>query len=165
MGSGSMKENNNIYFKARKKAALYDERLFSRERAAEMLGVHPSTLADYELGATKVVPVDKVVLMSDLYNAPELKASYCKYECPIGGFMPLSTEIRGIEGISLRLIKVFNTDDINALKEKLIEISADGTISESEKPALVGILNQLDSISQAISELKLAGEKYLNGKE
>ena len=79
--------------------------------------------------------------------------------------MPLSTEIRGIEGISLRLIKVFNTDDINALKEKLIEISADGTISESEKPALVGILNQLDSISQAISELKLAGEKYLNGKE
>ena len=52
---------------------MYNERLYSREGAAELLGISVSTLADYELGNTKVVPVDKVVLMADLYNAPELK--------------------------------------------------------------------------------------------
>ena len=62
---------------------MYNERLYSREGAAELLGISVSTLADYELGNTKVVPVDKVVLMADLYNAPELKTGYCKYECPI----------------------------------------------------------------------------------
>ena len=62
---------------------MYNERLYSREGAAELLGISVSTLADYELGNTKVVPVDKVVLMADLYNAPELKTGYCKHECPI----------------------------------------------------------------------------------
>ena len=73
MGKGPINENNNIYFRARKEAAVYNEKLFSREGAAELLGISVSTLADYELGNTKVVPVDKVVLMSDLYNCPELK--------------------------------------------------------------------------------------------
>ena len=73
MGRGPTKSNENAYFVARKKAAMYNERLYSREGAAELLGISVSTLADYELGNTKVVPVDKVVLMADLYNAPELK--------------------------------------------------------------------------------------------
>ena len=49
MGNGSMKDNDNVYFLARKKAATYNERLYSREGAAELLGVSVSTLADYEL--------------------------------------------------------------------------------------------------------------------
>ena len=74
MGRGPTNENTNMYFQARKKAATYNERLWSREGAAELLGISVSTLADYELGNTKVVPVDKVVLMADLYNAPVLYA-------------------------------------------------------------------------------------------
>lgn len=62
MGRGPTKSNENVYFVARKKAAMYNERLYSREGAAELLGISVSTLADYELGNTKVVPVDKVVL-------------------------------------------------------------------------------------------------------
>lgn len=64
MGRGPTNENTNMYFQARKKAATYNERLWSREGAAELLGISVSTLADYELGNTKVVPVDKVVLMT-----------------------------------------------------------------------------------------------------
>ena len=58
MGRGSTKGNENVYFVARKRAAMYNERLYSREGAAELLGISVSTLADYELGNTKVVPVD-----------------------------------------------------------------------------------------------------------
>lgn len=76
---------------------MYNERLYSREGAAELLGISVSTLADYELGNTKVVPVDKVVLMADLYNAPELKTGYCKHECPICSYLPVTTEAKGLE--------------------------------------------------------------------
>lgn len=107
MGRGPTNENTNMYFQARKKAATYNERLWSREGAAELLGISVSTLADYELGNTKVVPVDKVVLMADLYNAPELITGYCMRECPVHGFLPLATEEKSLEGIALRLLQNF----------------------------------------------------------
>ena len=72
MGSDCTKASENIYFRCRKEAAKYNDKLNSRESTAELLGVSVSSLADYELGNTKVVPVDKVVLMADLYNAPQL---------------------------------------------------------------------------------------------
>ena len=112
MGRGPTNENTNMYFQARKKAATYNERLWSREGAAELLGISVSTLADYELGNTKVVPVDKVVLMADLYNAQELITGYCMRECPVHGFLPLATEEKSLEGIALRLLQNFNEDSL-----------------------------------------------------
>lgn len=163
MGTGCMKDNENVYFRARKEAAKYNEKLYSREGAAELLGVSVSTLADYELGITKVVPVDKVVLMAELYNCPELKTGYCKYECPIGKMMPLATKINGIEGIALRLIREFDSEKIQDIKKNVIDIAADGVISADEKPRLEDMLKKLDELSMVISEIKLAGEKALKG--
>lgn len=163
MGKGPMNENNNVYFKARKKAALYDGRLCSREGASELLGVSVSTLADYELGNTKVVPVDKVVLMADLYKAPELIAGYCVNECPVHGFLPLATEEKSIQGIALRLLRGFNEDELKAMKRDLIEITEDGEISPEEIPRLRTILEKLENMAKVISEMKIAGEKHIRG--
>lgn len=163
MGNGGTKDNQNVYFRARKRAAEYNERLSSREGAAELLGISSSTLADYELGITKFVPVDKAVLMADLYNCPELRTGYCKHECPIGKYIPLATSVSGIEGIALRLFREFDSEKIKEMEKNLVDIAADGIISENEKPTLEGILKQLDGLSVAISELKLAGEKVLKG--
>lgn len=161
MGKGPMNENTNVYFQARKKAAIYNERLYSREGASELLGISVSTLADYELGNTKVVPVDKVVLMADLYCAPELITGYCMRECPVHVFLPLATEEKSIQGIALRLLKGFNEDELKAMKVDLIEITEDGIISQEEIPKLKEILNKLDGMAEVISEMKIAGEKYL----
>lgn len=161
MGKGPMNENTNVYFQARKKAAIYNERLYSREGASELLGISVSTLADYELGNTKVVPVDKVVLMADLYCAPELITGYCMRECPVHGFLPLATEEKSIQGIALRLLKGFNEDELKAMKVDLIEITEDGIISQEEIPKLKEILKKLESMAEVISEMKIAGEKYL----
>ena len=161
MGKGPINENTNVYFQARKKAAIYNERLYSREGAAELLGISVSTLADYELGNTKVVPVDKVVLMADLYCAPELIAGYCMRECPVHGFLPLATEEKSIQGIALRLLKSFNEDELKTMKVDLIEITEDGIISQEEIPKLKEILKKLESMAEVISEMKIAGEKYL----
>lgn len=161
MGRGPINENNNVYFKARKEAATYNEKLFSREGASELLGISVSTLADYELGNTKVVPVDKVVLMADLYGCPELKTGYCKHECPIGRTMPLATKISGIEGVALRLIREFDAEKIKEMESALIDIVADGVITEEEKAIMEGILKRLDDLAVVISEMKLVGEKAL----
>lgn len=164
MGKGPMNENNNVYFKARKKAAAYNERLYSREGAAELLGISVSTLADYELGNTKVVPVDKVVLMADLYNAPELVAGYCKNECPVHGFLPLATEERGLQGITLRLLKSFNEESMDRIKDELIDIMEDGIVDDDEVPRLRKILGMLDGMIEVISEMKIAAEKVMKGR-
>jgi Helix-turn-helix. len=163
MGRGPINGNSNMYFKARKKAAAYNERLYSREGAAELLGISPSTLADYELGNTKVVPVDKVVLMADLYNAPELVTGYCMRECPVHGFLPLATEEKNIQGITLRFLQGFNENRLKTVKEDLIEITEDGIISNEELPQLKAILEKLDGLAEIISEMKIAGEKYIKG--
>lgn len=83
--------NENVYFECRKRAAIHNERLNSRAGAAEILGISESTLAHYELGITKNIPVDVVVMMAEVYNAPELKCIYCKSECPIGKELPIAT--------------------------------------------------------------------------
>ncbi|MDE7000916.1 MAG: helix-turn-helix domain-containing protein [Lachnospiraceae bacterium] len=163
MGKDPINENTNVYFQARKKAAIYNERLYSREGAAELLGISVSTLADYELGNTKVVPVDKVVLMAELYNCPELKTSYCKNECPIGKTMPLATRITSIEGMALRMVRELDLDEIKQMKKSLIDIAADGIISEEEKPELRNIMIKLNELSVVISEIRLIGEKVLKG--
>lgn len=165
MGKGPVKDNQNVYFQARKRAAIWDERLFVRERAAELLGISAYTLADYELGNVKVVPIDKVVLMADLYNAPELITGYCKHECPVHGFMPLATEEKNIQGIALRLLKGLNEKDLEQMKDNLIDITEDGVIADEEVDAMREILRRLDKIAEVISELKLVGEKYLKGRQ
>ncbi len=78
MGKGPINENNNVYFKARKNAVVYNEKLYSREGAAELLGISVSTLADYELGNTKVVPVDKVILMAEMCNDSQKRQGISK---------------------------------------------------------------------------------------
>ena len=163
MGKGPINENNNVYFKARKKAAAYNERLYSREGAAELLGISVSTLADYELGNTKVVPVDKVVLMADLYNSPELITGYCMRECPLHGFLLLATEEKSIQGIALRLLRGFNEEELKHMKDDLIDITEDGIISDDEVPRLKAILERLDKMAETISEMKIVGEKYIKG--
>lgn len=128
-----------------------------------MLGLSVSTLADYELGNTKVVPVDKVVLMADLYNCPELKTGYCKHECPIGGYLSIATEAKGLEGITLRLMQRLDHEELNRIKKQLVSITEDGVIDETEKPELEKILAFLEEIAETISELKIASEKCLKG--
>ena len=163
MGKDSMKENENVYFVARKKAALYNDKLYSREGASELLGISVSTLADYELGNTKVVPVDKVVLMADLYRDSSLITGYCMRECPVHGFLPLATEERNIQGIALRILSSFDIDQMEEMRRSLIEITKDGQITDEEVPQMKEILSRLEEMATVISELKIAGEKYLNG--
>lgn len=160
MESGHMNGSENIYFACRKAAATYNERLNSREAAAELLGISPSTLANHELGVTKNVPVDTVVMMSDLYRSPELKNMYCKNECPIGRTLPVATQINSLEGITVRLLDGLDDEEISSMKKSLLRIAADGKVDSNEKAEFDAIMTALDSLTKTISELRLLAEKY-----
>ena len=162
MGRDAMKAGENPCFRCRKEAAKYNDRLNSREGAAKLLGVSVSSLADYELGITKVIPVDKVVLMAELYGSPELKAWYCAEECPIGrGFPMPSAELSSVERTAMQLLKQLRESDVQDVKDTLIDITADGVISEDERADLARILEYLDELIKAAGELRLIGEKVL----
>lgn len=164
MGKDCEKHNENVYFQCRKRQAVNNENLVSRERAAELIGISASTLSDYELGVTKVVPPDKVDVMADVYCCPELRNYYCKNECPIGKHMVLATEVSSLEGIALRLLRELDIDTITDLEKNLIRISSDGVVDKSEEDMLEMILKRLDDVMFAISELKLIGERVLKDR-
>lgn len=155
MANDCMKTNENIYFRCRKEAAKYNDKLNSRESASELLGVSVSSLADYELGNTKVVPVDKVVLMSDLYNAPQLLNGYCARECPIGCRKDTATEIQPIERTTLGLLNLLQNDKLGRFMSALTSIAADGLVSEDEKSKMTEIVAYLNEVRVLVEELNL----------
>ena len=163
MGREATKAVGNVWYEARKKAAEYDSRLASREGAAEQLGMSTSALADAELGLSKFMPVDKAVLMADRYNAPHLLNWYCLHECPIGCRQSISDKVLGIERVTGKLLKSLRVDELTEIKDSLVDIAADGVISEDEKPELKEILAYLDELTKTISELRSIGIKVLNG--
>ena len=165
MERGSMGGADNIYFASRKEAGKYNEKLNSREGAAELLGLSASTLAHYELGVTKVVPPDAVVMMADLYRAPELKAYYCAHECPIGRGMPVATNVNSIELVTVKMIKAFRPEEAEEAKQKLVDIASDGEITADEIPTLEWVLGYLDTMAKTVSELRLTCQKVLAGGE
>lgn len=152
--------SENIYFKCRKQAALSNDRLNSRGGAAEYLGISESSLTHYELGITKNIPADVVVTMAELYNAPELKNYYCRNECPIGKNLPVATEETPIALATVHLLENLNPDTIKQYSNELIKIASDGKVSPDEALQLGELLDALDKITQAASELRILAEKH-----
>lgn len=162
MAREATKAVGNQWYEARKKASKYDSRLLSREGAAELLGMSVSAVADAELGTTKVFPVDKAVLMADLYKEPWLLNYYCLNECPIGCHHCISDEINSIEMITVKLIKRLRFEELETVKNKLLDIADDGIITNEEKPHFEEVLIYLENLAKEISSLKMIGDQILH---
>lgn len=159
MGRGAEKAHGNPWYEARQEAAKYDSRLCSREGASELLGMSVSSIADAELGLTKVMPVDKAVLMADLYKAPELLNFYCLHECPIGSRRPISDESLEIERATVKLTKILRKEQVQWFKHGLQDIAADGAITADEFDEFDRIMEELREVSKIISELEIIRDK------
>lgn len=152
------KAADNPFCKARIAAAKYSEKLFSKEYASEQLGVSVSTLSDYELGLTKVVPPDMIIKMADLYKAPDLKNLYCREMCPLGCDMP-KVELEDLDRITVRALSTFK--NIEKQKERLLDIAADGIISDDERPDFDKVIQAMDELAAVAFNLKAWAEKNL----
>lgn len=156
MGKDPTKSSENIYCKCRKRASTYNSKLYSREGASELLGISVSSLADYELGNT-MPPVDKVTLMADLYDSPELRNHFCVNECPIGKTDIKKLEVKEVDRVTIELMHYFSK--VPKIKEMLLEITADGVIEVGEEEDLKQVIEVLEFISKGAEELKLSLNK------
>lgn len=117
MSKFATKAAANMFCQARYEAAKSNERLSSREGAAEEIGIDRTRLARIELGST--IPYqEEVLLMADCYKAPELKGNYCREMCPLGKNMP-KIENAGLDRISLRMLS-----SLKKINEASFEYSA-----------------------------------------
>ncbi len=147
MGKKSIKENKNIYFEAREEAGL------TRAQASELIGtISESRLEKLETDKTAIVPED-VVDMAAAYKKPELCNYYCTHECRIGKDTVPEVKCSSLSEIVLGMLAALNS--LDAQKNRLIDITADGMISDDELPDFVSIQKQLDQIDLTVESLKL----------
>lgn len=149
-----------IYFQCRILASKHNENLKSRESASEYFGISVSSLANYERGIT-VPPMDLVMMVSEVYNAPQLKNLYCLNQCPLGKEQPISAKMKTLEEVTVSIVAKLDEDEVSDMKRQLLQIAEDGKISPEEEEDFREVAVQLDKLAVAISELKLLKQKLL----
>lgn len=147
MGKKSTKENKTIYQLAREEAGL------TRARASEALGFISESRLEKIESETSYPQPDEVLAMSKAYKKPSLCNLYCSHECSIGQEYVPEVKSAPLSSIVLEMLSDLNS--INRLKERLIDITADGVISDDEIPDFITIQEQLDSLSLSVDALNL----------
>ncbi len=125
----------------------------TRAQASELIGtISESRLEKLETGKTAVYPED-VVDMSKAYKKPELCNYYCTHECRIGKETVPEVKASSLSEIVLGMLSALNS--LEKQKDRLIEITADGVISDDELPDFASIQKQLEQIDLTVESLKL----------
>ena len=155
------KAQGNPYYIARMRAAEVNDDLSSREGAADVTGIERTRLARIELGTIVPYP-DEVRMLADAYTAPELMNYYCSHDCQIGGCMGNLLPVTPASSLSeLACQAAIYLRNAGNIRDQLINISADGIISEDERPILETLLEQLGHISQVARQLQAIALKIV----
>lgn len=153
MGRHSTRENKNIYQQSREAVSL------TREAAAEQLEYISASKIE-KIEYEKVLPhPDEVLAMAHCYKNPTLCNYYCSHECPIGQEYVAEVSFKELSQITLEMLASLNALDKE--KNRLVEITVDGIISDDELNDFHKIQDQLNQISSAIDSLQLWVEKAL----
>lgn len=154
MARKSTRENKNIYQRTREGLEL------TREQASElMVTMSPERIEKIENERSMPHP-DEVLLMSDQYKQPDLCNYYCANQCPIGAQYVPEIKIKDLSQIVLETIASLNA--MQKKKDRLIEITVDGEITDDELEDFVQIQQELEKISVAVETLQLWCERMLD---
>ena len=102
---------------------------------------------------------DEVLVMADKYKQPSLCNYYCANQCPIGRQYVPEVKAKDLSQIVLELLASLNS--ASKQKDRLIEITADGEISDDQMEDFVSIQEELERISVAAETLQFWCEKML----
>ena len=153
MARVSTKENKNIYHKTRESLQL------TREAASVLLeSITPERIEKIENERSLPHP-DEVLVMADKYKQPSLCNFYCANQCPIGQQYVPEIKVKDLSQIVLEMLASLNS--MSKQKERLIEITVDGKISDDELEDFIFIQEELERISIAVETLQLWSEKML----
>lgn len=147
MGRKSIKENKNIYQISREKMN------YTREIAAEKLGFISSDRIEKIENEKSLPHPDEILAMADTYKNPMLCNYYCSHECPIGMEYVPEIKEKDLSQITLEMLATLNK--LSREKERLIEITVDGELTEEELPDFLKIKEELEKMALAIDSLNL----------
>ena len=136
MARVSTRENKNIYQLTRENLKL------TRETASELLeSIPPERIEKIENERSFPHP-DEVLTMAEKYKKPDLCNYYCANQCPIGQEYVPEVKIKDLSQIVLEMLASLNA--MNKRKDRLIEITADGKISDDELEDFLYIQEELE---------------------
>ena len=153
MGRKSTKENKNIYQKSREQMG------FTRDSAAEKLEFISADRIE-KIEYEKSIPhPEEVLAMADCYKDPSLCNYFCSHECPIGKEYVPEVKSKELSQITLEMLATLNK--LTREKDRLIEITVDGELTEDEVPDFISIKEELEKMALAIDSLNLWLEKTI----
>ena len=153
MARVSTKENKNLYHRTRESLKL------TREAASELLeSITPERIEKIENERSLPHP-DEVLVMAEKYKQPSLCNFYCANQCPIGQQYVPEVTVKDLSQIVLEMLASLNS--MYKQKERLIEITVDGEVSEDELKDFIYIQEELERISIAVETLQLWSERML----
>ena len=153
MARVSSKKDKNIYQQTRENLDL------SREGASELLEwISPERIERIENEKSNPNP-DEVLQMANKYRLPRLCNYYCANQCPIGQEYVPEIKTKELSQIILEMLASLNS--MNKKRERLIDITADGSISGDEIEDFVHIQEELERISVTVETLQLWSERML----
>lgn len=153
MGRKSTKENKNIYQLCRENVG------FTRDAAAEQMNYVSSDRIEKIENERSFPHPEEILAMSKTYKAPHLCNHYCANECPIGQKFVPEVKIKDLSQITLEMLASLNS--MEKEKNRLIEITVDGSITSDEMEDFQKIQAQLSEIAMAIDSLQLWVQKAI----
>lgn len=157
MGRKSIKENKNIYQLSRESLGL------TREAAGELMVYVSSDRIEKIENEKSLAHPDEILTMAKYYKNPRLCNYYCSHECPIGLEHVPEVKSKDLSQITLEMLASLNT--LEKEKNRLIEITVDGVISDDEIADFKRIQTQLEQISLSVDSLKLwVQQAIIDGK-
>ncbi len=147
MGKRSIKENKNIYQTSREDLSL------TREKASELMQYISADRIEKIENAKSLPHPDEILMMAEHYKKPGLPNYYCSHECPIGLEYVPEIEMKDLSQIVLEILGTLNS--VEKQKNRLIDITMDGEITEDELKDFIAIQKLLNKISQTVDSLQL----------
>ena len=149
----SNKENKNVYFQRREELKL------TRDQASELLeSIPPERIEKIENERVEPHP-EEILIMAQKYKSPELCNYYCSNQCPIGKYYVPEVKIQSLSQIVLKMLDSLNT--MQDQQNRLVSITSDGVIDDTEIDDFVNIQEQLEKISITVEALQLWTEQMV----
>lgn len=147
MGRKSTKENKNIYQTSREDLG------YSRSEAAERLQFVSADRIERIENEKSLPHPEEVLAMAECYQKPGLCNYFCSHDCPIGREYVPEVKAKELSQITLEMLAALNT--LTREKDRFIEITVDGKISEDERSDFAAIQEELEKMSRTIDSLNL----------
>ena len=143
----SVRENKNVYQQSRESAGL------TREAAAERMEfISAARIEKIENERSELHP-EEVLAMAEAYGDPLLRNAYCTQSCPIGRKYVPRLEEKSLSQITLEMVVTLT--ELERAKDRLMEITVDGTVAEDELRDFNAIRENLEKMRAAIESLRL----------